>query len=85
VLDAALCEHAVDMAVRVEQELMRNPQYAYARKLGQLDAVQLACIQSPLKKYLDCMGRAGVRYGDIKIPALSRHDDWLAIIARERQ
>jgi hypothetical protein len=85
VLDAMLCEQGGNLATLVEQNLMHNPQYAYARKLQQLDAVQPTCIQSPLNKYLDCMTRAGVRYGDIKIPALSSYDGWLVVIDKEIQ
>lgn len=53
----------------VESQLMSNPQYAYARKLGQLGELTLVLMNDPLGLYLQHTS-AQQRLGDIKIPAL---------------
>lgn len=53
----------------VESQLMLNPQYAYARRLGQLGELKLTVMDDPLGVYLEhVMERQ--RLGDIKVPAL---------------
>lgn len=56
---------------KIDQKLSKNPQYAYARKMGQLGKVKVHTIEKPLDKYLQLMMKNGMRMGDIKIPALS--------------
>lgn len=60
-----------DIAERVDQQLSKNPHYAYARKIGQLGKVIVHTIEQPSDKYLQVMINNGMRMGDIKIPTLS--------------
>jgi len=62
----------------VEQRLERNPQYRYARALGQLHALRVLPVRRPLDAYLRRMARQGMRLGDIKPVALRPETDWLA-------
>jgi hypothetical protein len=71
--DAAPCS-----AEALEQRLLRNPQYRYARMLGQLQAVRVMPVRRPLDAYLHRMARQGMRLGDIKPVALRPETDWLA-------
>lgn len=72
VLDAAeLPRHAaVDAARRADAALCANPQYAYARRLGQLAAVEAAPVEAPVGAWMARGERRGQRLGDIKLPAL---------------
>ncbi|MDR1968979.1 MAG: GH3 auxin-responsive promoter family protein, partial [Burkholderiaceae bacterium] len=71
--DAAPCS-----AEAVEQRLLRNPQYRYARELGQLQALRALPVRRPLDAYLRRMTRQGIRLGDIKPVALRPEADWRA-------
>jgi hypothetical protein len=77
-LDAAHYDEAgaVAFTSHLDSELMANPQYAYARRLGQLGAVVPCCIERPMDKYVECALRLGQRLGDIKPPVLRRELDW---------
>lgn len=59
---------------QIEQELCRNPHYAYARKLGQLQPLKLLRLDTPTKYYLDESMQRGTRLGDVKLPALCLDD-----------
>ena len=61
----------------IEEKLFKNPQYCYARELGQLKELKIIEMQNPLKVYIDKMVSEGKRIGDIKIPSLSKNDRWL--------
>lgn len=63
----------------VEKALSRNPQYAYARKIGQLENLSIQLVSNPLDKYIQYMVSTGTKVGDIKIPALSKDRHWLAL------
>jgi hypothetical protein len=61
----------------VEEHLSKNPQYAYARNMGQLDSLAVLFVRSPLESFVQRMTRNGARLGDIKVPALRPETDWL--------
>jgi len=71
-LDSAV--HSVESGVAIAAEtdlwLRRNPQYRYARDLGQLGPVEPALLNQPLQRFYERAGTAGKRLGDIKVPAL---------------
>src|SRR4051794_2312926 len=55
---------------QIEQRLCENPQYAYARKLGQLRPLRLATLDNLYDRYIDAQLARGARFGDIKPVAL---------------
>jgi hypothetical protein len=60
-----------------------NPQYLYARRLGQLGPVQPRLIPEPLKRYVQSALGHGQRLGNVKPPVLRVETDWeqrLAVI-----
>ncbi len=59
-----------DMLVSVEARLGHNPQYAYARSIGQLRRLAILRSPDPLGNYIGHVVTQGVRLGDIKFPAL---------------
>ena len=61
----------------VEQRLRRNPQYAYARRLGQLRSLRLIHIANLFERYTDAQIKRGVRLGDVKPAVLRNERDWL--------
>ena len=61
----------------MEERLSRNPQYAYARQIGQLNHLSVFRASRPLEAYLDHAVKSGARLGDVKIPSLNRDTDWL--------
>lgn len=61
----------------VESRLARNPQYAYARRIGQLDRLSLFVASKPLDKYAGRLVTTGARLGDLKVTALRAETDWL--------
>jgi len=71
-------EIAPELARRCDQQLRANPQYAYARDLGQLEAVRPVRCDDPLGRYLAWRLRTGQRLGDIKPPALIVDAAWRA-------
>jgi len=62
---------------QIENRLRANPQYAYARDLGQLGKLSVAQAHEPLTAYIERTSRAKQRLGDIKVPALRPEPDWL--------
>jgi hypothetical protein len=54
---------------KIEERLSTNPQYAYARKLGQLSGLTITPHPDPLKLYTQ-LASVQQRLGDIKVPAL---------------
>jgi hypothetical protein len=65
-----------DYAARTDVALCANPQYAYARTLGQLAPVEIRrCVRPQETWQRDAVGR-GMRLGDIKPPALSPRHGW---------
>jgi hypothetical protein len=55
---------------RVEARLCKNPQYAYARKMGQLKPLAASPMKNPLQIYLSSQLHGDARLGDIKVPSL---------------
>jgi hypothetical protein len=77
-LDAAEhdAEAAEAAAGRLERALRGNPQYDYARNLGQLAPVAAARVPCALERYYEYLGDRGRRRGDIKAPGFHPHGDW---------
>jgi len=65
-----------DYAMRADTALCANPQYAYARRLGQLAAVDVRRCVRPLQTWQRDAVERGMRLGDIKPPMLSPHSGW---------
>lgn len=61
----------------VDARLSRNPQYDYARRLGQLDKLSLCETSQPLQKYTERLLTGGTRLGDLKVTALRAETDWI--------
>ena len=61
---------------QVEQALQGNPQYAYARALGQLAPLRVVTVKQPLQRYQTWAMQRGQRLGDIKPPSLRSEPDW---------
>jgi hypothetical protein len=65
----------------VESALSANPQYAYARALGQLGPVQAILTESPLERYLTWAGpRLHTGLGVLKTPALCGNPEFVASV-----
>ena len=64
----------------VEAKLCNNPQYAYARKIGQLGSLKACVVANAWQRYIEYKTMLGSRIGDIKIPALQTDKAWLHII-----
>lgn len=71
VIDAGSDTDPAMLAAEVDRALCRNPQYEYARRLGQLAALRILEASAPLHTYMMHMAGKGSRLGDIKVPALS--------------
>ena len=77
-LDAAEvgADGASRLAALADTALAANPQYAYARELGQLAPVRgLRCV-NPAARWLDLCRQRGQRLGDIKPAALCVIEGW---------
>jgi GH3 auxin-responsive promoter len=61
------------LAQQMDEALHDNPQYAWARQLGQLAPVAAHCSEQPLARWLQWRLAQGQRLGDIKLPALLGH------------
>jgi hypothetical protein len=62
----------------IESRLCDNPQYAYARRIGQLEALRLMPIQRLYERYASAQIEQGVRLGDVKPAALRNERAWVA-------
>jgi len=62
---------------QVEQRLCRNPQYAFARRIGQLKALRLVELEQLFDCYVDIQLRQGMRLADIKPTTLRCERTWL--------
>jgi hypothetical protein len=65
------------LRLRVEERLAKNPQYTYARRLGQLHPLSVHIATRPLENYIKRALKHGARLGDVKVPALRVELDWL--------
>jgi len=84
-LDRNECEEAVarELASNLDATLADNPQYLYARRLGELGPVRPRLIPEPLERYVRSALERGQRLGDVKPPVLRAETDWeqrLAVI-----
>jgi hypothetical protein len=61
----------------IETKLKANPQYAYARKLGQLQPLALLQALKPWTVYERHQAEQGIRLGDIKPVALRSERYWI--------
>jgi hypothetical protein len=66
----------VDLAA-IEQRLAANPQYAYARKLGQLQPLRRLPVAGLYDRYVAHQVRRGVRLADVKPLALMADMAWI--------
>lgn len=64
------------LAYQLDEALRANPQYRYARQLGQLGELVAYCVDNPMASYINYALERGQRLGDIKPPVLSRDTDW---------
>lgn len=72
-----------DICEKVEQKLSQNPQYSYARKIGQLKRLEICYVQALSKFYLEYRSKNGSRMGDIKIPSLCIDKEFYHLIKKE--
>jgi hypothetical protein len=77
-LDAAEYEQVAGsaLACQLDEALGANPQYRYARQLGQLDELVAYRVENPMASYINYALKRGQRLGDIKPPVLSPDTDW---------
>ena len=61
----------------IEAKLAKNPQYAYARKMGQLEKLKAIVVKNVMKKYIEYKVATKCRVGDIKIPLLHIDNSWI--------
>lgn len=85
VLDSRNNIDAETLAHAVEERLSKNVQYAYARRLGQLDSLSVQLVKNPLCLSLKRMTDKGMRLGDIKIPSLRPETDWMTAFTECKQ
>jgi hypothetical protein len=72
-------EAGVSVSVEhIERRLSDNPQYAYARTLGQLKPLRLLEVEHLFDRYVDAQLQQGVRLGEIKPVALRNERTWAA-------
>ena len=73
-------EHIAAYCGTVETRLLQNPQYAYARKIGQLGALEPIVLKDAMTRYIVYKTASGSRIGDVKIPALQTEENWYKIV-----
>lgn len=71
---------AVSAAV-IDDRLCGNPQYAYARRLGQLQPLRLLPVERLLERYTRVQVRDGARLAEIKPVALRSEGAWTTRLA----
>jgi hypothetical protein len=83
-LDAAEYDEvaAAALAHQLDEALGENPQYQYARQLGQLGELVACRVENPMASYINYALERGQRLGDIKPPVLSQDSDAPTKIAR---
>jgi hypothetical protein len=67
----------------IEARLCGNPQYAYARQLGQLRPLRLLAVRNLFARYAQAQVEHGVRLGDVKPSALRSECAWTARLGGE--
>jgi len=77
---------AQEAAAAVESALTANPQYAYARRLGQLREIQAVLAKSPLEQYLAWAApRLHTGLVVLKTPALCANREFAALVMQESE
>ena len=71
------------LAAEIDHKLLKNPQYAYARKLNQLAPLIALRSMDPWKKYITHESSRGRKIGDIKPCSLYTDDDFLKLIVSD--
>jgi len=69
-IDATAGKNLVAQAALIEERLCANPQYAYARALGQLGPVVPRAVERLIDRYTRVQAGRGCRLADIKPPVL---------------
>jgi hypothetical protein len=74
------CERTAEaaelLALELDRQLRSNPQYDYARRLGQLGGIRPHRVPRALEHYLGSLRHGGQRLGDIKPALLRSETDW---------
>ncbi|MGV3623037.1 MAG: GH3 family domain-containing protein [Archangium sp.] len=65
-----------DSAARLEERLLQNPHYRYARELGQLAPLEVRRVVDGDAKYVAAMRARGMRLGDIKPSCFDPSPGW---------
>ena len=81
-----ICARAPDASLmaRLEASLCANPQYAYARRLGQLAPLRALAHPAPFAAVERMMLACGARLADVKPLALRREAFWLPFFESDR-
>jgi len=79
VIDECIQIDQVRLIQTVEDRLLKNPQYSYARRMRQLEDLEVLFVAQPLEKYVKRCMENGTRMGDVKVSALRHETDWLEI------
>jgi hypothetical protein len=69
---------------RLDERLGANPQYAYARRLGQLAPLRALHHPAPFAVFERVLHGRGVRLGDIKPTSLRAEEFWLPLFEENR-
>jgi hypothetical protein len=78
VVDTELsAEHGDFLAEKVDAALQANPQYEYARKIGQLQPLQIEFVATLQQQWLARALARGQQLGDVKPPVLTQDSSWL--------
>ncbi|MEA5581223.1 GH3 auxin-responsive promoter family protein [Nodularia harveyana UHCC-0300] len=73
---------AINQGLKLDLAFNANPQYEYARKLGQLAELQVVRVKNPMTSYVNYALSRGQRLGDIKPPVLMLNPDGKLIFSR---
>jgi len=63
----------------IESKLNENPQYQYARKIGQLNNIKVVVVKDAKRRYIDYILENGSRLGDVKPVALRNEMHWINV------
>ena len=72
-----------ELIEKADENLSLNPQYKYARRLGQLTEIKLLHVKNLSSLYLQYKAHKGPRIGDVKVPVLCSDADFYALIGKE--
>ena len=74
--DEVVGHDPAELSVQIDAALERNPQYAYARSMGQLGALRPVLCHRPMDSFQADALSQGRRLGDVKPPALYTAREW---------